>query len=147
MGGSNRKFKAWAGYEWGTAIGNLSGNCESCTKSHKLLNKPTPCEKCPKWALYPGNYGIHPRNTLAVQLYNLASRDVRVGMDGVLIGTLAPVDAKSVIDLYCEHLPTTRSRQQTYELMVILDRVVTEKRSDKERILREREVAKHKKSR
>jgi hypothetical protein len=82
-----------------------------------------------------------------VQLYNLASRDHRVGLDATLIGTLAPADAWSVIDLYSEHMPTERSRQQTYELMVILDRVATEKRGEKEREARERATNKPKRNR
>ena len=73
-----------------------------------------------------------PANTLAVELYSLSSRDQRAGMDGVLVNTLAAADAKAVIDLHAEHFPTALAKQRCYHLMVLMDRVVTERRSERE---------------
>lgn len=139
MGETSRKFTAWARYEFGTAIGGLSGNCNACGDAHKLLRKQTPCLSCPKYNLYPqsGNQGLHEKNTLAVQLYYMASRDIRVGMDGILIGTMTTEAAYDAIDLYSEHMPTPLAKQQCFELMNILDQVATKTRGERESIERE----------
>jgi len=102
--------------------------------------KRPPCERlaadhakqCPKYRLCPEGYGLHQKNRLALQLYLLASHDIRAGMDGCLIGTLTPAGAKAVLDLYAEHMPTPLARQRTFELMILLDQVVTAKRAEKE---------------
>jgi hypothetical protein len=65
-------------------------------------------------------------------MYNVAARDQRAGMDAVLIGTMTPESAKSVLDLYEDHFPTPHAKRQTFELMILLDRIVTRLRSDVE---------------
>ncbi|MGE5607972.1 MAG: hypothetical protein ACM359_01850 [Bacillota bacterium] len=105
-----------------------------------LPAKRPPCDRlaadhprqCPKYRLCPEGNGLHPKNRLALQMYVLASRDIRAGMDGCLIGTLTPSDAKAVLDLYVEHMPTPLARQRTFELMILLDQVITAKRAEKE---------------
>lgn len=67
-----------------------------------------------------------------MELYNIASRDERVGMDGTLISTLRPSDAKAVIELYRVHLPTAEDRREMFELLTVLDRVATKTRRDTE---------------
>jgi hypothetical protein len=120
-------------------MGNLPGNCAACRSAYALTKaKEPPCaDKCPKFALFPDNpnpnqYGLDPKNAFAAEMYNLAARDQRVGMDAVLIGTLTASDARDTIDLYENHLPSPLSRQQTFEKMRVLDHAVTRARGDAE---------------
>lgn len=141
MAGATGKLREWGRYEYGRCIGNLPGNCGACEKAHASLKKETPCERCPKYLLYPDPHwrGLEPKNSMAVELYNLAARDQRVGMDATLIGTITAADANAVIDLYSEHLPHEHARRRTFEKMLVLDRTVTKTRSEIEN--KEREEA------
>lgn len=69
---------------------------------------------------------------MAVNLYFLAARDVRVGMDAVLIGTLSPHDAWAVIDGYSSLFNNAHEKQRCFELMTILDQVATKQRGSSE---------------
>ena len=136
MGGTGKKLREWGKWEYGQIWHGIAGNCAACELAHKQLKKPVPCQRCPKYKLYPAGYGLMPENQLAVELYNLSSRDRRVGLEAVLIGTLSPADARAVIDIYEDRLPHAFARQRTFELMMVLDRVVTETRAKAEALQR-----------
>lgn len=138
MGAARGKLREWGKYEFGVAVGNFPGHCSACRERHSQtpdgqggVGIDPPCTtRCPKYKLYPANWGLHPANTLAVHLYYMAARDQRVGMDAVLVGTLTPSDAMAVLDLYADHFPALFHRQRCFELMTVLDHVATKTRAE-----------------
>lgn len=115
------------------------------------VQKP-PCFRCPKFKLYPNpfNPGLDPRNVLAVQIYRLAAQDVRAGEGAILISTVNIRDTIAVMDEYAEHLPTALARQETLELVRVLDRVAMkvrgpiEEEARKQSMERVKQEAQHK---
>jgi hypothetical protein len=71
-------------------------------------------------------------------MYNTAARDHRAGESAVLVSTLAAADAQATLDIYDEHFPNPQAKRRCFELMVLLDRKVTECRSKKENEERKR---------
>lgn len=93
----------------------------------------TPCRRCPKHALYPDNYGLHPNNELAVQIYRDVAEDQRIGTftGAPLVRTLKPGTAIDAMEmLWSEYLPTEQSRREMMRKLLILDEVATDTRSD-----------------
>lgn len=98
----------------------------------------TPCTKCPKWQLCPDNYGLDPRNELAVSLYRLGAEDQRVGTfaGAPLMRTISVAAIGRVMDEFHDHFDTPQARQLMLKKLRVLDQVATETRGeieDKER--------------
>ena len=99
-----------------------------------------PCQKCPKWKLYPDNWGLDPRNELSVHLYRMASADHRVGtMSGAfLLRTTSIEDVRGVLDEYDRCFPTWLHRQRAFEAIMGINRVATQLRAEDEEVERKR---------
>jgi len=106
----------------------------------------TPCGTCEKFNLlqpdplsFVHHRGLMPANELAVQLYELASEDVRVGtMDGAyLLRTLRVGDVVKLLDEYDDYFCDDLARRETLEKVLLIDRVFTDTRSEAEEARRE----------
>lgn len=106
--------------------------------------KHPPCTECPKFRLFRNldQPGLDPRNALAVRVYQLAARDIRAGDSAVLTGTISIPDVIALLDEFSEHLPTSLARQETLELVKLLDRVAVEVRGPAEAALRQQTMDK-----
>lgn len=120
-------------------MGLAPGNCAGCIDYHRknariLDYTGTPCRRCPKFKLYPENYGLHPANDLAVDLYYKAAGDVRVGtMDGAhLLRTLSIQDVQVVLDEFDDEFPTDLHRQNVFEKILLIDHVARSVRAKDE---------------
>ena len=103
----------------------------------------TPCRQCPKHALYPDNFGLHPANEFAVFLYRQARQDRRVGVfDGApLLRTVTPESVGRVFEIYGGYFANWLHRQRTWEKVMVIDEVATSVRAAAEEVERQRRRA------
>lgn len=112
--------------------------------SAKPQKAKTPCDRCPRMALWPDwkpgqTRGLDPRNQLAVELYQYCQEDQRVGMFGgaPLLRTVTVEGVIAILDEFSDYLPTKMARQNMLAKIMLIDRVATDVRSKDEETKRE----------
>ena len=95
-----------------------------------VVRAETPCRQCPKWQLFPSNFGLHPANELAVEIYACCRHEQRVGTfaGAPLLRTLTPEGVCKVLDEFerAGRLPTWLRRHNAFAKVMIIDEVATE---------------------
>jgi hypothetical protein len=99
----------------------------------------TPCDVCPKMALWPmwepgQQRGLDPANNLAVQLYYYAREDQRVGVfdSAPLMRTVTVPGIRAVLDEFEIYMPTWLHRQNMFTKILMIDQVATDVRFEQE---------------
>lgn len=114
-------------------------NCELNNTLPSIPTKPsTPCKVCPKWKLFPENYGLDPANELAVEIYRMCREPQRVGTfaGAFLLRTVTVNGVLTMLDEFDDAFATSIDRRQTLIKVMAIDRVATEVQGGREEAMR-----------